>query len=71
MKARVNWRVRSAPRPGVGVGLLGFCVWVIAACLWACWVAAKWTVVAVVTLGVAVWGLFDRAGDGRDPTTRG
>lgn len=54
MKARIDWKVRSAPRPGVGVGLLGFCVWVFVMLLWACWVTLKVLVIGIIAVVAAV-----------------
>jgi len=59
--------ITTAPRLGVGVGLLGFAVWIFAMVLWACWVILQVLVVGALVLGgmVAEWASSRRkAGEG-------
>ena len=59
--------ITTAPRLGVGVGLLGFVVWIFAMVLWACWVILQVLVVGALVLGglVAEWATSRRkAGEG-------
>lgn len=59
--------ITTAPRLGVGVGLLGFAVWIFAMVLWACWVILQVLVVGALVLGglVAEWATSRRkAGEG-------
>lgn len=48
--------ITPAPRLGVGVGLLGFCVWLFAALLWACYQLALLIVVGVTMLVALIAG---------------
>jgi len=47
--------ITTAPRLGIGVGLLGFVVWIFAMLLWACWMILQVLVVgAVILIGLVV-----------------
>lgn len=61
MKAEVRWKTRSYPyqRPGLGIGLLGFCVWILVVLLQACWFVAKWIVVGAVVVVAAIMGWIE------------
>lgn len=49
--------ISPAPRLGVGVGMLGFTLWVFAVLLWLCWETAKvlTVVTAIAVAAVVAW----------------
>lgn len=65
MNGRVKWTQHSYPyqRPGLGIGLLTFCVWVMLALFQVVAFVAKWTVILVLALVAFVVGwVGDRRG---------
>jgi hypothetical protein len=52
--------ITPAPRLGVGVGLLGFCVWLFVVMLWACYELAVLAVVGVTMLVALIAGWASR-----------
>lgn len=50
--------IDTPPRLGVGVGLLGFTVWIFAILLWLCWQTAKVLAVGAAIAVAAIVGWF-------------